>query len=146
MSGKVNEAYRVWYTLKLTTGAPALSVAGVDQTITVRNPGNSATMAAPTVVEFGAGLYYFDISATFTNTNGAGQYGGTIDVDSSSPVLVDTLPVNVEFSVQGIDDLLTNYFGAIWVDANNAARISPKIQFTSCPNKINRWCGCSRCV
>lgn len=119
MSGKINEIYRVWYTLKLTTGAPAVSVDGADQTITVRNPGNSATMAAPTVVEFGGGLYYFDISATFTNTNGAGQYGGVIDIDSSSPVLVDTLPVNVEFFVQDIGDLLTNYFGAIWVDANN---------------------------
>lgn len=119
MAGKVNEAYRFWYTLKLTSGAPATSVAGVDQTITVRNPGNTATMAAPTVVEFGGGLYYFDISATFTNTNGAGQYGGTIEVSSAAPVLVDTLPVNVEFFVQDIDDLLTNYFGAIWVNANS---------------------------
>ena len=119
MAGKVNEAYRVWYTLKLTSGAPATGVAGGSQTITIRNPGNTATMAAPTIVEFGGGLYYFDISATFTNTHRAGQYGGTIEVNSGAPVLVDTLPVNVEFFVQDIDDLLTNYLGAIWVNANN---------------------------
>jgi hypothetical protein len=139
MQGKVNEAYRVWYTLKLTSGAPATSVAGVDQTVTIRDPGNSATMAAPTIVEFGGGLYYFDISASFTNTNGAGQYGGTIEVSSASPVLVDTLPVNVDFYVQDIDDSvwdetaashiaagstglihsLTGYLGAVWIDSNN---------------------------
>lgn len=104
MTGKVNEAYRFWYTLKLTSGAPATSVAGVDQTVTIRNPSNTATMAAPTIVEFGGGLYYFDISATFTNTNGVGQYGGTIEVNSSSPVLVDMIPANVEFFIQDIDD------------------------------------------
>ena len=117
MAGKVNETFRFWYSLKLTTGAPATSVAGVDQTIVVRNPGNSATMAAPTIVEFGGGLYYFDISATFTNTNGPGQYGGTIEVNSAAPVLVDTLSINVEFFTQNIDD--TAYLGAIWVNANN---------------------------
>lgn len=139
MQGKVNVAYRVWYTLKLTSGAPATGVAGGSQTITIRNPGNTATMAAPTVVEFGGGLYYFDISATFTNTHGAGQYGGTIAVSSGAPVLVDTLPVNVEFFVQDIDDSvwdesaashlaagstglqqsLINYLGAVWINANN---------------------------
>ncbi len=126
MSGKVNEAYRFWYTLKLTSGAPAISVAGVDQTITVRDPANSTTMSTPTVVEVSGGLYYFDISATFTNTNGSGQYGGTIEINSSSPVLVDMIPVSVEFFTINTEDLMEVRYDspagpAVWIDVLNGA-------------------------
>ncbi len=103
--GKVNVAYRYWFNLRLGTGAPATGVAAVDITVTVRNPGNSATMAAPTITEHGGGLYFFDISATFTNTHGAGQYGVTIDVDSTTPRVRDTGGQSVAFFAQDLDDL-----------------------------------------
>ena len=80
MAGTVNQDYRYWYTLKLTSGAPATGVASVDQTVTIRNPQDTATMSAPTITEVGNGLYYFDIDASFTNTHGAGEYGGSIVV------------------------------------------------------------------
>ena len=122
MIGTVNQDYRVWYTLKLSTGAAALGVAAVDQTITIRNPQNTATMAAPTAVEFGNGLYYFDILASFSNTHGAGTYGGVIEVNSSSPVVVDTQSVSVDFMSANLGNgalysLYNSPIGtAVWID------------------------------
>lgn len=105
MIGKVNVAFRYFFSVRLGTGLPATGVAPGDFTVTVRNPQNTATMAAPTVVEVGGGLYYFDISATFSNTHGAGQYGVTIAVDSTTPRVRDTGGQTVDFYAQDIDDL-----------------------------------------
>jgi hypothetical protein len=97
MPGTVNQDYRYWYTLKLTSGAPAVGVADVDQTITIRNPQDTDTMPEPIITEVGSGIYYFDIDASFTDGYGAGVYGGSIVVSSSSPVVEDTQPILVEF-------------------------------------------------
>lgn len=104
--GKVNETYRYWFNIRLGTGAPATGVAGGDITVTVRNPADSAeSNPTPSESATTGGLYYFDIPAAFTNTNGVGRYGVTIDVDSASPSVRDTGGDPVTFYDVDFDDL-----------------------------------------
>jgi hypothetical protein len=106
--GKVNQAFRVFFSVRLGTGLPATGVASGNFTVTVRNPQNTATMAAPTITEVGGGQYLFDISATFSNTHGAGEYGVTISVNSTSPNVRDTMGGLVVFFASNPDDLATD--------------------------------------
>ena len=104
--GKVGVDRRVFYALRLGSGAPATGVAPGDMIATVDNPAADAT-TAPTTVEIGGGRYYLDIPAAFTTTHGAGVFGGAVVVNSTSPRVVDVVPFEVVFFVADLDDLET---------------------------------------
>lgn len=104
-TGKVGVAYRFWLGASLGSGLLASGIASGDFTVTVRNPGDSVTMAAPTVTEVGAtGLYRFDILAAFSTTNGVGQYGVHVEVDSTSPRSRGVITDAIDFFVNDVDD------------------------------------------
>ena len=105
MPAKVDEAYRVWITARLGSGAPATGIVSGDFAIVVRNPGDTATMAAPTVTESGGGLYHFDILAAFSLAHGSGVYAVVIEIDSTTPLLRDTRGSSIEFFGSNIDDV-----------------------------------------
>jgi hypothetical protein len=105
MAGKVNEAFRFFFSVALGDGSPATGIVSGDFTVTVRNPQDTATMAAPTVTEVANGQYYFDILAAFTNTHGAGQYGVTIAVDSTTPKAKDVGGVTIPYFARDVDDV-----------------------------------------
>ena len=119
MSAKVNEAYRVWMTLRLGSGAPAIGIDPGDFTITVRNPADDTTMVAPTVTESpaGGGLYRFDILAAFSLAHGPGVYAAVVEIDSTTPLIRDTRGSSIEFFGTNIDDV--SYLGSIWIDTAN---------------------------
>lgn len=87
--GKIGVAHRVWFGAQSANGSARSGLVTADFAITVRDPGNTATMASPTVTEVaGTGLYFFDILAAFTTTRGAGEYGVFIEV-TTPPRAVD---------------------------------------------------------
>lgn len=102
MTGKVNDPYRYWFSARNGDGSPRTGLLISDLSITVRNPTNTATMSTPTLVEFGGGLYFFDIAAAFTLAHGAGEYGVTIEITTSP---FDTQSDIAEFFVSDFDDL-----------------------------------------
>lgn len=77
-------------------------VAG-DFTVTVRSPADTAE-STPSVVESATagGLYYFDIPASFTLTNGVGNYGVTIEITTSP---LDLGGESVLFEANMLDDI-----------------------------------------
>jgi len=104
MIGKVGAAYRYFFSVRTGSGAARTGLVTANFTITVRNPGNTATLAAPTVTEVGAGQYFFDIAGAFSTTHGAGQYGVTLSVILAP---LDTVGGSVDFFVSSLDDLAT---------------------------------------
>ena len=101
MAGKVGTAFRYFFVARTGSGAARTGLVTANFTITLRNPADSATLAAPTVTEVGLGLYFFDIAAAFTTTNGAGQYGLAISVILAP---LDTGGDIIEFFAADIDD------------------------------------------
>lgn len=101
---RTNVVYPYTFGAKTGPGAPRLGLVTGDFTITVRNPQNTATMAAPAVVEIGGGQYRFDIAASFTNTHGAGPYGITVTLTLAP---TDTFTDRVGFTVDDADTLAT---------------------------------------
>ena len=86
-NGVVGTAYRFWFGVEGPDGLLVTGIVTGDFTVTVRDPANSVTMGAPTVFEVGAtGLYFFDILAAFSTTNGIGEYGVHVEWDSTTPV------------------------------------------------------------
>lgn len=110
MPAKVNESHRVWLTARLGSGAPATGIASDKFTITVRNPGDTATMTPPSVTEVGGGLYRFDISAAFSLVHGVGVYGVVVEIDATAPSVRDTRGGSVEFFGIDVDDVVA----AVW--------------------------------
>ena len=109
--GKVGVAHRVWFGAQSANGSARSGLVTASFTITVRDPGNTATMAPPTVTEVaGTGLYFFDILAAFTTTHGAGEYGVFIEV-TTPPRAVDD-PRVVVF-VNTFDDIASRLPAAL---------------------------------
>lgn len=94
----VNQSYRFYFTATDSSDLPASGISNVDFTVVVRNPQDTATMSVPTVSEVGStGLYYFDISATFTDTHGAGEYGIQVSYNSGAPAATGSVSETIEF-------------------------------------------------
>lgn len=106
--GKVGDARRVFYSLRLGSGAPAAGVALVDMAVTIDDPTATAT-SSPAPVEIGGGRYYFDIPGAFSTANGAGTYGGNVVVASVAPRVVDVVPFEVDFFVNDVDDIAADH-------------------------------------
>jgi len=102
--GRVGTAFRYFFSVKTGSGAARTGLASGAFSVLVRDPTNTNTMAAPTVVEVGSGMYFFDISGAFTTTNGAGEYGITVAVITAP---VDLFGDSVAFFVSTFDDLAT---------------------------------------
>lgn len=115
--GKINVAYRFWMGASLGSGLLASGIASGDFTVTVRDPTSTNTMASPTVTEVGVtGLYFFDVLAAFTLTNGAGPYGVHVEVNSAAPNSRGVIVDSVDFTTSDIDDLptATGIADAVW--------------------------------
>lgn len=102
--GRVNVAYRYWFVARLGNGAPATGIAAIDVTVTVRDPTDTNT-SNPAITEFGGGLYYFDIPAAFTLANGAGEYGVSIEINSTTPRVRDMAGETIPFFNNLFDQL-----------------------------------------
>jgi hypothetical protein len=85
----------------------------------VVNPGDTAT-ATPSVAESAAlaGLYYFDVPATFWATNGVGAYKARAVVGVPGPALVR------EFDIEVIDDEAEVQVSLTWDAAANMLRVN----------------------
>lgn len=107
---RTNVAFPYTFGAKTGSGAPRLGLVTANFTITVRNPQNTATMAAPTVAEIGGGQYRFVIAASFTNTHGAGAYGVTVNLTLAPTDLITDI---VTFTVDDSDTLSTRIPAAL---------------------------------
>lgn len=102
-TGKVGEAHRIGFSVATIDGAPATGVAAIDFTTLVQI---GAATTAPAVVELSGGLYYLEIPAAFSTTNGAGNYLVNVSVNSTSPAVVATMPARtIKFELRDQDDL-----------------------------------------
>jgi hypothetical protein len=101
MSGVVGTAYVVTFAVRNGNGTPRTGLVAGDFTVTVRNPGDTASNA-PAVSEVGGGQYRFSIPGAFTTTHGAGEYGWTVELTTAPTDLIGGL---TEFYVAGLDDL-----------------------------------------
>jgi len=81
-------------------GGVAVTGAAGTTTVTVRDPDDSATLS-PAVSETANGEYFFTVTAAFTTTNGAGEYGINIS-ESSTPLLGGD---SVRFDTTDLGDL-----------------------------------------
>ncbi len=111
MAGKVNEAYIYTFAVEGSAG-PRAGIAAVDFTITVRNPQDTASNS-PTVSEVGGGMYRFTIPASFTNTHSIGQYGITVELDTTAPIQQAVFGDTLEFFVSDFDDVAND----VWNEA-----------------------------
>lgn len=77
--GTVGSAYVVTFAVRNGDGTPRTGLVAGNFTVTVRNPGDTAS-DTPSVSEVGGGQYRFSISGAFTTTHGSGEYGWTIEL------------------------------------------------------------------
>ena len=101
--GKVGTTRRTWFGVRTGSGAPRTGLTGANMTITVRNPGNTAS-DNPAPTEVGGGLYFFDIPGAFTTTHGVGVYGWVVEITTAP---FDLLVDQIDYYVNDFDDLNT---------------------------------------
>jgi hypothetical protein len=108
---KTSAGLRAWFVVTQGNGSLRTGLVGGDFTAAVVEPGDAAT-TAPTVSESTqkAGLYTFLVPSAFLVTNGAGEYGVSIEVDtfagpSGSPNVRDAVGHVLRVSLADLDDL-----------------------------------------
>lgn len=119
MSGKVGDAYRVWFPVRNGDGTPRTGLVGGNFAVEVKAPNDSTGgISTPSVVEsiHGDGQYYFDVPGAFTTTNGAGQYGWTARVTLAP---VDIIGDTIDFRDQSVDDFVDTYQAKVWLFDDN---------------------------
>lgn len=111
---KQSNGFRGWFSVKLDNGTLRTGLINSDFTITVRAPGDDDGYIAVVYESVKSGVYYFDISSGFITTNGTGEYGVIIEVDTSgtsgSPNVIDVKSEILKVSQQDLDSLV----GSVW--------------------------------
>ena len=80
---KTADGYRGWFVVTQSNGSLRAGLVAGDFTATVINPADSTSLA-PAVAQSAtkSGLYFFDVTSGFITTNGVGEYGIVIEVDT----------------------------------------------------------------
>lgn len=108
---RTDEGIKVCFAVKQSSGALRTGLAAGDFTVTVVNPGDTATLT-PAVSELAqkAGVYCFTLTSGFMGTHGEGVYPFVVEVDtfagpSGSPNVRDVLSGNVRAQQEDVDTL-----------------------------------------
>jgi hypothetical protein len=115
MSGVVGTGYVVTFAARNGNGTPRTGLVAGDFTVTVRNPGDTASNN-PAVSEVGGGMYRFTIPGAFTTTHGVGEYGYTIDLTTAPRDIAGGF---VEFFDAGFDDIAFDVWEEILTGATH---------------------------
>ena len=80
---KTAVGFRGWFLVETNGGSLRTGLVAGDFTVTVVNPSDTAG-TAPVVSESSTkgGLYFFDVPTAFLTTNGIGEYGVVIEIDT----------------------------------------------------------------
>ena len=103
---KIADGFRGFFRVQAPNGTLRAGIVPADFTVTVVDPVN-ATSTFPAVTEsvLKGGLYFFDISPVFLAA-GIGEYGVTVEVDTSSPPKVKaTFGMTLKVNTQGFEDV-----------------------------------------
>ncbi len=126
MIGKVNEKFRFFFSAKTKTGAPRTGLVTANFSINIRNPQNTATLAAPTVTEVGVtAQYFFDIPASFTALHGPGQYGGQVAVILNP---TDLFNEPIDFFLKSLNDDFSGSQGVVKVKVIPQSLVKIKVR------------------
>ncbi len=80
---KIADGFRGWFVAVQSNGTLRTGLVAGDFTVTVVEPGDAASLV-PTVTESAtkSGLYRFDVTSGFITTNGVGEYGVVVEIDT----------------------------------------------------------------
>ena len=105
------DGYRGWFPVEQNNGTLRIDLAAGDFVVTIVDPDDDAvTTVAVTQSTQKSGMYYFDVLSGFITTNGIGEYGVVIEINtrtgpSGPPHTVQTMNAVLKVSVQDFDSI-----------------------------------------
>ena len=117
------DGFRGWFIAEQGNGTLRGGLLAGDFVVTVVDPADSAN-TSPAVAESSqlAGLYTFLVSSSFVTTNGVGNYGVAVQIDtkagpSGAPHVVGTMSSVLSVTEESLAGLaLLRYGGAVYID------------------------------
>jgi len=112
---KQSNGFRAWFGVKQDDGELRTGLINGDFTITVRSPNDSDGYTAIVTESAKTGFYHFDVASSFVTTNGVGEYGVLIEVDTKAgpggaPNVVDVMSEVLKVNQEDFDSLAA----AVW--------------------------------
>jgi len=112
---KQDDGFIVWFHVKKDNGGLRTGLINGDFTVTVRSPQDDDGYVGIVSESTKLGLYYFEITDTFITTNGPGEYGVVVEVDtfsgpSGNPNVRDSISNVLKVTQEDFDSLV----GSVW--------------------------------
>lgn len=111
---RVNDTFRGWFQLVRSVGTLRVDSLSSSFTAIIVNAADSAsTTAVVTQSQQKQGLYHFDITSSFLETHGVGEYGVSVEVnESSNPKIVTAFSKVLKVSLEDFDTIVSGVWNA----------------------------------
>ncbi len=104
------DGFRGWLPVEQSNGSLRTGLAAGDFVATIVNPADSSTSILTVAQSTKTGLYRFDVPSAFLVTNGVGEYGVVVEIDtfagpSGAPHVRTTFGAVLKVSIEDFDSL-----------------------------------------